>query len=302
MDRLRRLRKLSRLWNSLKDDARSRALDTLRTLMAGTGPHSSFPPPMEATLENIEDIDLLLDRHLQLTHTHQEAYAGLDEADLAEIMLKNTGVSITSSQEPYAEPFLPDTDIDSGAPYLDIDYGRLPDAEHYLSPDASLEDVSSRLASLYTGYRQSLPHLALLSSATPPPMVTILMGSEEESTEFKEEYAMSKTQNQLTSEEGQFWDHLISDGESVPTQESMHETITNLAHKSAIMSESYERRTRLPSGKTYKESKTIIEAMGVPCIETNGPYEAEAMASSMVLNGLADYVGSEDTVSVFPQY
>jgi len=33
----------------------------------------------------------------------------------------------------------------------------------------------------------------------------------------------------------------------------------------------------------------------VPCIESTGPYEAEALASSLVLNGCADYVASEDT-------
>jgi len=46
---------------------------------------------------------------------------------------------------------------------------------------------------------------------------------------------------------------------------------------------------------TYEESKDILRAMGVPCVESTGPYEAEALASSLVLNGCADYVASEDT-------
>ncbi|KAK7676792.1 hypothetical protein QCA50_020260 [Cerrena zonata] len=106
---------------------------------------------------------------------------------------------------------------------------------------------------------------------------------------------MSKTQNQLTNEEGLFWDHLTDTGGEGPTSESMHAIVTTLAQKSAAMSESYKRRTQLPNTQTYRESKAIIQAMGVPCIETDGPYEAEALASSIVLNGLADYVGSEDT-------
>ena len=36
-------------------------------------------------------------------------------------------------------------------------------------------------------------------------------------------------------------------------------------------------------------------------IESTGPYEAEALASSLVLNGCADYVASEDTVRVASQ-
>jgi flap endonuclease-1 len=36
--------------------------------------------------------------------------------------------------------------------------------------------------------------------------------------------------------------------------------------------------------------------MGIPCIDAIGAIEGEALASSMVLGGLADYVASEDTV------
>ena len=36
--------------------------------------------------------------------------------------------------------------------------------------------------------------------------------------------------------------------------------------------------------------------MGVPCVEADGPFEAEALAASLVLRGQADYVASEDTV------
>ena len=42
--------------------------------------------------------------------------------------------------------------------------------------------------------------------------------------------------------------------------------------------------------------KEIIRAMGVPCVETDGPFEAEALAASIVIHGQADFVASEDTV------
>jgi flap endonuclease-1 len=62
------------------------------------------------------------------------------------------------------------------------------------------------------------------------------------------------------------------------------------------MVQSLLRRSNPPTEITYEESKSVLHAMGVPCIESTGPYEAEALASSLVLNGCADYVASEDTV------
>ena len=102
---------------------------------------------------------------------------------------------------------------------------------------------------------------------------------------------MSKGQYQLTLDEGQLWNRLGQEDKAV-----IEETLQALYDKSAFMSESYARRTHPPTVQTYTECREILEAMGVPCIETEGPYEAEALASSLVLEGLADYVASEDTV------
>ncbi|KAG8681610.1 hypothetical protein FRC09_017361 [Ceratobasidium sp. 395] len=55
------------------------------------------------------------------------------------------------------------------------------------------------------------------------------------------------------------------------------------------------RRANPPTTATYTESRLILEAMGVPCIESPMHYEAEALASSLVISGLADLVGSEDS-------
>ena len=60
--------------------------------------------------------------------------------------------------------------------------------------------------------------------------------------------------------------------------------------------DAYQLRSTPPSNETYDECKMMIEAMGVPWIEAPAPYEAEAVASSLVINGIADYVASEDTV------
>ena len=115
--------------------------------------------------------------------------------------------------------------------------------------------------------------------------------------------AMSKTQYQLTIEEGKLWEKLTDPDEAVDQDESPTAAIlASLREKSSLMVQSYHRRNNPPTESTYQESKNILHAMGVPCIESTGPYEAEALASSLVLNGYADYVASEDTVGFSPPF
>ncbi|KAH9973796.1 PIN domain-like protein [Lactifluus volemus] len=138
--------------------------------------------------------------------------------------------------------------------------------------------------------------LDALSSAVPlihPPSAI----SSVDPTDAQVQAAMSKTQNQLTMEEGKLWQKLTNleeaaDQDEVPSATSI---LTSLREKSCFMVQSYLRRNNPPTDVTYEESKNILHAMGVPCIESTGPYEAEALASSLVLNGYADYVASEDT-------
>ena len=73
-------------------------------------------------------------------------------------------------------------------------------------------------------------------------------------------------------------------------------TLISIAENSSLISESYERRNNPPTAQTFEESKEIIRALGVPCLDSAGAYEAEALAASLVINGHADYVASEDTV------
>lgn len=72
--------------------------------------------------------------------------------------------------------------------------------------------------------------------------------------------------------------------------------IADLLDRSQVLHESYERRSNAPTFTTYEECKMMIRAMGIPCIDCDGPYEAEALASSIVQEGKADFVASEDTV------
>ncbi|CCO28802.1 hypothetical protein BN14_02800 [Rhizoctonia solani AG-1 IB] len=76
---------------------------------------------------------------------------------------------------------------------------------------------------------------------------------------------------------------------------SITERSAKLEEQSSIMAASLARRANSPKALTYAESRLLLEAMGIPCIQSYLPYEGEALASSLVLHGLADFVGSEDT-------
>jgi flap endonuclease-1 len=119
------------------------------------------------------------------------------------------------------------------------------------------------------------------------------------------EKVMSKSQYDLTVEENRFWKDCISTLQSDVTPHldvvprNTQDQLNPLVDKSFVMASMYERRTNVPTQETYRQARYILEALGIPCIEVNGAYEAEAMASSMVLAGLADHVVSEDTVCIF---
>jgi flap endonuclease-1 len=162
------------------------------------------------------------------------------------------------------------------------------------------ESINATFASLYFDFRQSISKLAFLTaretSALTPSAST---GPSDPDTQT--EIVMTKAQYQLTLDEKLFWEQLVSSPSIIMDSSeeefsSAVETLVNLTHTSNMMSESYERRTNPPTAQTYEESRGIIQAMGVPCVDSVGPFEAEALASSIVLSGLADYVASEDTV------
>lgn len=114
---------------------------------------------------------------------------------------------------------------------------------------------------------------------------------------------MTKAQNQLTIDEGKVWKNIASwmstymnPAASPDLPISTINDIHTLVDKSYIMSMSFQRRTDAPTAQTYRESKEILQAMGIPCIDATDATEAEALASAMVHQGLADFVATEDTV------
>ncbi|KAF8273485.1 PIN domain-like protein [Lactarius quietus] len=184
------------------------------------------------------------------------------------------------------------------------------------------QGLASSLTDLYMDYRRGMANVEVIpstvTSATPsvpppqelvepsdvqtePPTISSLVhGTSRISSGSVDptdnQFAMSKTQHRLTVEEGKLWERLTDPEVPLDHDESPTETIlASLREKSCFMVQSLLRRSNPPTGITYEESKSVLHAMGVPCIEPTGPYEAEALASSLVLNGYADYVASEDT-------
>lgn len=163
--------------------------------------------------------------------------------------------------------------------------------------DLPQDPVTQDFASLYLEYRTSLPASILLSST--PEVDT----AEPEIAEDKQaDLIVSRHQAALTRDEGDIWDSLSArmDLDLDPKSsimESHSSTAMKLASRSEDIVAMYERRTDTPTYQTYEEVKEILKAMGIPILETVGGYEAEALASVLVLDGWADYVGSEDTVS-----
>ncbi|KAK0495872.1 PIN domain-like protein [Armillaria luteobubalina] len=148
------------------------------------------------------------------------------------------------------------------------------------------ESVADSMISLFHNFRKSIPKLVSLNKASPEEAP---INESEERTEV----FMTKGQYELILEEGKVWGNLAVVDESEET--SMEDEVFKVYQKSTVMFESYARRTRPPTAQNYIESKEILEAMGIACVESEGPYEAEALACALVSHGFADYVASEDT-------
>ncbi|OCB88724.1 PIN domain-like protein [Sanghuangporus baumii] len=109
-----------------------------------------------------------------------------------------------------------------------------------------------------------------------------------------EEVSESRKQLSLSYDENLLWNKipsLIAHPRFLRTPP----LLVNLLQRCKILCESYKKRASPPTEETYKESRMILEALGVPCIESRGQYEAEGLAAALVRRGLAHFVASEDT-------
>ncbi|KAI0720678.1 PIN domain-like protein [Cerioporus squamosus] len=177
----------------------------------------------------------------------------------------------------------------------------LPNGPPLVTPAGSepAEHLAASVSKLYSDYCRSIPRLESLTRASPPdtslPVTPVSSPPEDDLEAAKAEYALSKSQHGLLHEEAALWAELVESVKADQMADSVAHLAQALETKSGVLSESYLRRNHPPTTQTYQESKEILRAMGIPCIEPSGPYEAEALAASLVLHGHADYVASEDT-------
>ncbi|KAG8865393.1 hypothetical protein FRB96_000283 [Tulasnella sp. 330] len=145
----------------------------------------------------------------------------------------------------------------------------------------------------------------------------VLVDGEESDDEAKaqaELATMSKLQANLAVEEGRIWAlvlhdvHVPEDGAvTKPTPEvprivedddrinKVTQRLYQLCAASDSLNQSYAKRNKTPTGRTYAEARTIMNAMGAAVIEAPYPFEAEGVAASLYAHGVADVVASEDT-------
>jgi len=131
---------------------------------------------------------------------------------------------------------------------------------------------------------------------------TVLPRLEEHDDETEVTQELSQAQRRLVTEEEGIWKQLSEVTNKEGTEEDVSFLARELEDKSAKILTSYERRNNPPTSEVYHQSRVILEAMGVPCVNAKGGVEGEALASAIVRNGLGDYVASEDTVSLFPSF
>jgi len=157
--------------------------------------------------------------------------------------------------------------------------------------------VSSMLAALYSSFLANVRQMEVLLSPR-----TVLPRPEEQDDETRVTQELSQAQRRLVMEEGRIWNRLSE----VTSEEEAEVDVSFLAReledRSGKILTSYERRNNPPTGEVYEQSRIILQAMGVPCIDAKGGVEGEALAAAIVRDGLADYVASEDTVSFFTSH
>jgi len=74
---------------------------------------------------------------------------------------------------------------------------------------------------------------------------------------------------------------------STPAQfvEQAEETFHHVEQRSEAIAASYKRRMDAPTDRTYRETQSLLQAMGVPVVITEGGEEAEAVARSWRVTG-----------------
>ncbi|KAF8649592.1 hypothetical protein AX16_005683 [Volvariella volvacea WC 439] len=129
------------------------------------------------------------------------------------------------------------------------------------------------------------------SMISPTAEVTLAEMDSNEDGEKAAEQILSRRQMELIQKEDQLLSSLSPDEFD---EESILATLEDIVKDRQELAEAYEQRAAMPKLHYFADSMELLRAMGVPCIIAEDGYEGEALAASIVKNGLADYVASED--------
>ncbi len=313
LDRLGRLQRLSTSLRECSSEL-GQVQQDLASLKLNAEVSKPPAPPLLLTWHKTDGFSGTYGRPLEDQQPRSQAGISTPSSNRGELELKGAKqgwdlrcLSITETHNPCSGSL---TDIS------DETQVTLPDS-HAERPDGQTSSLPTRLSRMLVQYLESIPTLSSLTQPSAdvkpevPPTVqqiqespkveaTVILPTavpEEDIEAAKEEYALSKNQQSLTDEEGKLWDMIAESATVDSVPESITKYAQDLEAKSAVLSESFQRRQYPPTQSTYAESREILHAMGIPCIEPVGAFEGEALAASLVLNGHADYVVSEDTVS-----
>jgi flap endonuclease-1 len=160
-----------------------------------------------------------------------------------------------------------------------------------------IKKLAKKLVDSYKRYSDSLPNFAKLQIAVSAIPLTSSSTQTSESIDPDPEFyaAASRHQYQLALQEGQAWSKLVE--EQPDAVQNAEDEFQDLQERSQLLTDTYQRRNEFPTAQTYEDAKSLLVAMGVPCLQSEAPYEGEGLASAIVLAGHADFVVSEDTVS-----
>ncbi|KAI4522465.1 PIN domain-like protein [Schizophyllum commune Loenen D] len=282
VERLRRLRGMEPIlerFSRLDDTERSKILEALKASFKPTSGSDALSHEQElisATVAANNSAETY-------SRVRRQTLAAPEDEDIVAVDLEVDPLPDTSTSPPGSPTRVQEHDL---PPLPPVD-GELPRTS-VVSPT----DITTLLISLYQEYRNSIPRVAALATAPATP---------ESQSDAQSDMIMTKEQRQLTLDEGGFWQELQTSRfystpftTGSPKAKSTY-AIDILMQKSALMHASFDRRAHPPTEATYLESKEVLAALGVPCVDATGAFEAEALASAMVLGGLADYVVSEDT-------
>ncbi|KLO14111.1 PIN domain-like protein [Schizopora paradoxa] len=310
-----RLRKLSRLLESLRSVSERDRMHASATIHALVNQQGLLQTTSRTDTKSLFDRESprWLAEDVFKTHAPDESVTLDEEADeenpleLAKCREPEEGDQFSSVTDDFpaygigVDDLYPEAPLTTAVPLLELGQdhefletcfdGYRPDGELDVHPRTKSDDISVLFYNLYRQYQQSASPRSSLKPGGLIHHQTNTISYQEDADDAIHE---SKIQHSMTLEEGKLW-RTVASAASFPDGDAASKAISELADRSHVLAQSYERRSRPPTTETYRESRAMITAMGIPCVESTGPFEAEGLAASLVLQGRGDYVATEDT-------